>query len=59
MNILVLNGSPKGADSVTLQTVNYLALQHEEHHFEVVHVGAKIKSLEKDCEEVISCVDGK
>ena len=48
MNILVLNGSPKGKYSITLQTVNYLAHFHPEHNFKVLNVGQKIKSLEKD-----------
>ena len=48
MNILVLNGSPKGEYSVTLQTVRYLEILHPEHTFEVLHVGQRIKALEKD-----------
>jgi len=48
MNILVLNGSPKGQHSITLQTINYLEALHPEHTFEVLHVGARIKALEKD-----------
>ena len=48
MNILVLNGSPKGKYSITLQTVNYLAHFYPEHSFKVLNVGQKIKSLEKD-----------
>lgn len=48
MKILVLNGSPKGSFSVTLQTVKYLEILHPEHTFEVLNVGQKIKSLEKD-----------
>ena len=48
MKILVLNGSPKGAYSITLQTVNYLEKLHPEHTFEVLHVGQRIKALEKD-----------
>ena len=47
MNILVLNGSPKGKNSITLQTVNYLD-KLSRHNFEVLHVGQKIKSYEKD-----------
>ena len=31
MEILVINGSPKGKHSVTLQTVNYLQILHPEH----------------------------
>ena len=48
MNILVLNGSPKGDYSITLQTVRYLEKLHPEHTFEVLHVGSRIKQLEKD-----------
>jgi multimeric flavodoxin WrbA len=48
MNILVLNGSPKGEYSITVQTVRYLERLHPEHTFEVLHVGRQIKGLEKD-----------
>ena len=48
MRILVINGSPKGKNSITLQTVNYLQLLHKEHNFEVLHAGQMIKQLEKD-----------
>lgn len=48
MNVLVLNGSPKGRYSITLQTINYLEKLHPEHSFEVLHVGPRIKALEKD-----------
>ena len=48
MNILVLNGSPKGKYSITLQTVNYLEKLYPAHTFEVLHVGQRIKALEKD-----------
>ena len=48
MKILVLNGSPKGKYSITLQSVLYLQKLYPEHIFEILHVGQKIKSLEKD-----------
>ena len=48
MRILVLNGSPKGEYSITLQTVRYLEKKFPEDTFEVLHVGQKIKQLEKD-----------
>ena len=48
MNILVVNGSPKGSNSITLQTVLVLGKRFPEHSFQMLHVGAKIKSLEKD-----------
>lgn len=48
MNILVLNGSPKGKYSITLQTTNYLMQKYPDHKFEVLNVGQKTRSLEKD-----------
>ncbi len=48
MNILVLNGSPKGKYSVTLQTVRYLEVQNPGHSFMVLNVGQTVKALEKD-----------
>ena len=48
MRILVLNGSPKGNNSITLQTVEYLKLLHPEHTFTVLHVGQRIRAIEKD-----------
>ncbi len=48
MNIIVLNGSPKGKNSVTIQTSHYLAKRYPQHSFEVLHVGARIKAYEKD-----------
>ena len=56
MNILVLNGSPKGEYSITLQTVRYLEKLYPAHSFEVLHVGQKIKSLEKDMTEALAMV---
>ena len=48
MNILVLNGSPKGKYSVTLQTVLYLEKLHQDIEFTYLNVGQSIKALEKD-----------
>ena len=48
MKILVLNGSPKGKYSVTLQTVNYLAALYPHHDFNILDVGKRIKAFEKD-----------
>ena len=57
MNILVLNGSPKGKYSITLQTVLYLQKLHPKHQFEVLNVGQTIKSLEKDFSKAIAAVE--
>jgi len=48
MKILVLNGSPKGDYSVTLQTIRYLELVRPQHSFEVLNIGAKIKYFERN-----------
>ena len=48
MKILVLNGSPKGEYSITLQTCLFIMRHFREHSYSVIHVGAQIKSLEKD-----------
>ncbi len=48
MNILVLNGSPKGKYSVTLQTVNYLMQLYSDVTFDVLDVGQKIRAFERD-----------
>lgn len=57
MNILVLNGSPKGKNSITLHTVLFLEKTHPEHHFTILQVGQRIKQYEKDFEEVVQAFD--
>ena len=57
MHILVLNGSPKGKYSVTLQTVNYLQLLYPAHTFEIFNVGQTIKSLEKDFSPAVQAIE--
>ena len=56
MHILVINGSPKGKYSITLQTCNYLEILHPEHTFEVLHAGSRIKALEKDFSSAMEAV---
>ena len=48
MKICVINGSPKANYSVTLQTILYLEKLNKEHIFEIINIGSKIKSFEKD-----------
>ena len=57
MNILVLNGSPKGEYSITLQTIRFLQKKHPEDTFEVLHVGQKIKSLEKNFAPALDAIE--
>ena len=57
MRILVLNGSPKGEYSVTLQTSLYLQKRYSQHDFEVLHVGQRIKLLERDFTPILEAVE--
>ena len=42
MNILIVNGSPRGRFSVTLQSCLYLEKRFPKHHFEYLNAGAGI-----------------
>ena len=57
MNILVLNGSPKGKYSITLQTTNYLMQKYPDHNFEILDVGQKTRSLERDFSPAAEMID--
>ena len=48
MEILIISGSPKGKDSITLHTCLFLEKKFHGHRFSYIHAGAKIKALEKD-----------
>lgn len=48
MNIIVLNGSPKGDLSITLQYVRFAARKFPDHTFTTFHVAQTIRKLEKD-----------
>ena len=51
MNVLIVNGSPKGDYSVTLQTCNYLKIKFPQVNFDVIHAGKYIRKYEKDFSE--------
>ena len=60
MNILVLNGSPAGENSITLQTVLYLQKLCPHCSFEFLHVGQRIRGMEKNfapCAEALERAD--
>ncbi len=48
MEILVISGSPKGKNSITLQTANYLKKRFPENNFEFIYVAQQISSIERD-----------
>ncbi len=60
MKILVLNGSPKGENSVTLQTALYLEKLCPHCQFTYLHVGQRIRALEKNfapCRDALEQAD--
>lgn len=48
MYILVINGSPSGDSSITLQTMRYLEKKFPEHIYSVLHAGQQIRKMEQD-----------
>ncbi len=48
MNVVVLNGSPKGDVSVTMQYVRYMEKKFPVHRFSFVPVSKRIHKIEKD-----------
>jgi len=48
MKIIVLNGSPKGKASVTMQYVNYIQKNFPQHELKILDIAQKIKRIEKD-----------
>lgn len=59
MKIAVLNGSPKGDLSVTMQYVKFISKKYPDHEFVIIPVGNRIKQIEKDAsifDEIINRV---
>ncbi len=56
MNILVINGSPKGKNSITLQTSLFFEKLMTKHTFSYLHAGQKIKYYEKNMTEAVSMI---
>lgn len=54
MNILVLNGSPKGKHSVTIQTCLYLEQIYSKHKFEYLNASQKINLYKRDFTEAVT-----
>ena len=57
MRFCVLNGSPKGAESVTMQYILYIKKKHPEHEYNIINVAQQIKKIEKDEERFNSILD--
>jgi len=48
MKVTVLNGSPKGHLSVTMQYVNFIQKKFSQHELKIVNIASQIKRIEKD-----------
>ncbi|MCD8046056.1 MAG: NAD(P)H-dependent oxidoreductase [Clostridiales bacterium] len=57
MNVLIINGSPKGSYSITLHTCLYIQKLFPEHSYEVLHAGQKIRAYEKDMSEAVRALE--
>ena len=58
MKILVINGSPKGEYSITLQTILYLQKKFPDQEFTILHAGQRIRALEKHFQEASQLIEG-
>jgi len=59
MKFIILNGSPKGDQSVTLQYMHYVEKHFPQHEYKVFNISEKIKAIEKNeekFEEIINAV---
>jgi multimeric flavodoxin WrbA len=48
MKIIVLNGSPKGDVSVTMQYVHFIQKKFPQHELKILNISQRIKAFEKD-----------
>ena len=48
MKLLVLNGSPKGDVSVTMQYVKFIRKKFPEHEYQVLNISHEIQRIERD-----------
>jgi multimeric flavodoxin WrbA len=58
MQIAVLNGSPKGEMSGTMQYVRYLQKVFPQHKLKMDHISQRIKRVERDDEVFYQIIDG-
>jgi len=48
LKITILNGSPKGITSVTMQYVHYLQKEFPQHELAIVNISSRMNKFEKD-----------
>ena len=57
MKIIVLNGSPKGDLSVTMQYVNYVQKKNPQHDLKILNISQRIRAIEKSEDAFRDIVD--
>jgi multimeric flavodoxin WrbA len=48
MKVIVLNGSPKGMTSITMQYVHYIEQLYPQHDFQFIDISVRLPKLERD-----------
>lgn len=48
MKLIVLNGSPKGEISVTMQYINYIQKKFKQHELKIINISQRLNQIEKD-----------
>lgn len=56
MNVLVINGSPKTDNSITLQTVLYIQKKNPEDNFTFINVATHLQAFEIDFRETVKMI---
>ncbi len=57
MKLIVLNGSPKGDFSVTMQYIHFIQNNHPEHEFKIINIASAISAIENDTSKFDSITD--
>jgi multimeric flavodoxin WrbA len=59
MKVIVLNGSPKGDISVTMQYITYIRKKFPDHEYEILNIAQEIGLIEKNIpawDRIIACI---
>ena len=57
MRICVINGSPKGKNSVTLQTMYYLQRRFPDMELEIIQAGQRLRAYEKSMDDALDAIE--
>lgn len=57
MKIMILNGSPKGLTSVTMQYVHYIQKEFPQHELTIINISQRIRKIEKDAQAFQEILD--